>query len=145
MHLGSSATAWGIAMSLNNLGGVATQQDDYKRAEALREESLALLRELGDKSGVALSLLNLGFTATKQQEYTQAAALMTESLALYWELGDKRWVAYCLEGLAEILQAQATSPEMQRRAVRLFSVAAALRMAIGVPVELDERAAYDRA
>ena len=119
-------------------------QEDLNQAEALHGESLALRRELGDKSGVAMSLLNLGFTAIKQREYARAAALMTESLTLHWELGDKRWVAYCLEGLAEILQAQANSPEMLRRAARFFSVAAGLRTAIGVPVELDERAAYDQ-
>jgi predicted ATPase/class 3 adenylate cyclase len=134
----------GIAMSLNNLGSVATQQEDYKRAEALHEESLALRRDLGDKSGIALSLFNLGWTATKQQEYARAAAFMTESLTLYWELGDKRSIAYCLEGLAEILQAQAISPEVSRRAARFFSVAAALRATIGAPVDPVERVAYDR-
>ena len=88
--------------------------------------------------------LTWGWTATKQREYARAIALETESLALHWELGDKRWVAYCLEGLAEILQAQASSPEMFRCAARFFSAAATLREAIGVPVELAERAAYNQ-
>jgi hypothetical protein len=123
---------------------VANLQEDLDRAEALHGESLALRRELGHRAGIAISLLNLGFTATKQQEYARAAAFMTESLALHWELGDKRWVAYCLEGLAEILQVQASSPEMLQHATRFFSVAATLREAISVPVELAERASYDQ-
>jgi tetratricopeptide (TPR) repeat protein len=135
---------WGIAASLSNLGDVASQQVDYKRAEALYVESLVLRRQLGDKSGIALSLLSLGLTATKQHDYAHALALATESLKLHWELGDKRLVAYCLEGLAEILQAQASSPEMLWRAARFFSVAAALRAAIGAPVDPDDRAIYDQ-
>ena len=37
----------GIANSLNNLGNVAYEQDDYPAARA-DEESLAIVRELGD-------------------------------------------------------------------------------------------------
>ncbi len=123
---------------------MATQQGDYARAEALHEESLALRRELGDTWGIAISLLSLGCLAADQHDYARAATLEKEALSLYGELGDKRWIAACLEGLAAVAGVPGSTQEALLHAARLFGVAAALREAIGAPVEPNEREAHEQ-
>jgi hypothetical protein len=49
-----------IAISLNNLGTVAQEQEDYDTARTSFKESLALCREVGDKVGIISSLAGLG-------------------------------------------------------------------------------------
>jgi LmbE family N-acetylglucosaminyl deacetylase len=50
---------------------LARQLGHYARAAALYEESLAIMRELGDLRGVALSLGNLGAVACDRGEYAR--------------------------------------------------------------------------
>ena len=59
---------------------------DDKQARILREESLALFRQLGDVTGIAYSLINLGIGALNQNDHTQATAYLKESLALFHQL-----------------------------------------------------------
>jgi len=134
----------GIAYSLSNLGLIATEQGDYPRAEALHQESLALRRELGDTSGIAISLLSLGWLAVEQHNYALAARLETEGLALHWKLGDKRWIAISFEALAEVASSSDGAQGSLQQAVQLFGAAAALRTAIGAPVEPADQDRYDR-
>jgi non-specific serine/threonine protein kinase len=80
---------WGAAMSLNNLGKVATEYErDPAAGREYLEESLAILRELGDRQGFALALSNLGETLHEQREYGAARAVMEESLVIQREIGD---------------------------------------------------------
>ena len=53
------------AKVLNAAGVLAYYQGDYPAARALHEESLAIRRELGDRSGIAGSLNNLGNVALR--------------------------------------------------------------------------------
>ena len=59
---------------------------------------------------------------------------------MFGEAGDKFWMAVCLEGLAGVAAAQGQPVG----AARLFGAAAALRGAIGAPMEPARRAAYER-
>jgi tetratricopeptide (TPR) repeat protein len=116
---GDSATAWvlfeeslnlqrelgdryGIAMTLNNLGNVATAQGDYAAGQALYEESLSLCRDMGYKWGIVFALTNLGSEAYVQGEYATARALYEECLALCTEMDEKQAKAYALLGLGLI-------------------------------------------
>jgi hypothetical protein len=81
--------------------------------------------------------------AREQGDYALATTLHEESLAMRRELGDTRGIAYCLEGLASAARAAGRTRETLERAAHFFG-AAALRMAIGAPLALSERAAYDR-
>src|SRR5438046_5553860 len=91
---------WGAAMSLNNLGKVATEYErDPAAARQYLEESLAILRELGDQQGFALVLGNLGETLHEQGEYEPARALLQESLDILRELGDAYEAAQSLYSL----------------------------------------------
>jgi hypothetical protein len=54
---------WGIAVSLNNLGGVAFDAGDYVAARAFFKQSLAIRLELGDRWGIAEALEGLSYVA----------------------------------------------------------------------------------
>ena len=91
---------WGAAMSLNNLGKVATEYErDPAAARKYLEESLAILRELGDRQGFALVLSNLGETLHEQGEYEAARTLFEESLVIQREIGDAYETAQSLYSL----------------------------------------------
>jgi len=90
---------YGIALALNNLGGVALALGDYAAARALQEESLSLQREMDDKRGISNSLNNLGDVALMQGEVAAARALYEECLALCKKIDEKASMAHALLGL----------------------------------------------
>jgi ATP/maltotriose-dependent transcriptional regulator MalT len=89
-------------LALNNLGIVAQLQGDYDRAIAVHDESLALVRALGDERGVALSLLTMGTMAQLQGDVARATAHYDEGLALFRALGDTRGIAAVLSSLGTL-------------------------------------------
>jgi tetratricopeptide (TPR) repeat protein len=106
---------------------VARSQGDYARATALFEESLAIMRELGDARGIALSLTNLGGVACDQGEYTRAVALLEESLALARPSGDRYGIAVMLHELGNLAADQGE----YERAEALLEESLALFSALG--------------
>ena len=78
-------------MSLTNLGALAGRRGDFRRAEALFEEALALLRELGDRRWVAVSLSNLGVLAYWHRDDERAEVLLEEALAIARTVGSNEW------------------------------------------------------
>jgi tetratricopeptide (TPR) repeat protein len=91
-----------VAISLNNLGGVAEDQGDFVAARALHEESLGIRRKLGDKSGIASSLSHLGHVVNGLGEHAVARTLQDESLAIRRELGDRKGIATALNNLGNV-------------------------------------------
>src|SRR5581483_9367841 len=87
------------AKALTAAGNLARDQDDYERAAALHEESLALWRELDDQQGIAMSLNNLGVIARDRGDPDELERRCRESLALYHALGDTWGVAISLMNL----------------------------------------------
>jgi predicted ATPase/class 3 adenylate cyclase/Tfp pilus assembly protein PilF len=87
------------AKALNVAGVLAYYQGDYPAARARHEESLAILRQLGDRRGMASSLNNLGNVTCEQGDHSAARALHEESLAIRRELGDRRGIATSLGNL----------------------------------------------
>jgi Tetratricopeptide repeat len=61
-------------------GALAWRQGDYRRAEALAEESVARCREVGAKLDAAFALGILGFTALLQGQPMRALDLAEQSL-----------------------------------------------------------------
>jgi len=90
------------AYVLNAAGVLSYHQGDYPAARALYEESLAIRRELGDRSGIAGSLGNLGNVAVNQGDHSAARALQEQSLAIYRELGDRFGTANTLNNLGVV-------------------------------------------
>jgi tetratricopeptide (TPR) repeat protein len=98
------------ASVLNAAGALFYFQGDYPAARALYEESLAISRELGDRSGIASSLNNLGNAALNQRDYPAARALLEESLAIHRELGDRYGIATSLSNLGLVAYEQGDYP-----------------------------------
>jgi len=90
------------ASVFNAAGVLSYHQGDYPSASALYEESLAIFRELGDRSGIAASLGNLGNVAVNQGDHPAARALQEQSLAIYRELGDRFGTANTLNNLGVV-------------------------------------------
>jgi len=98
------------AYVLNAAGVLSYHQGDYPAARALYEESLAIRRELGDRSGIAGSLGNLGNVAVNQGDHPAARALQEQSLAIYRELGDRFGTANTLNNLGVVALNQGDYP-----------------------------------
>jgi tetratricopeptide (TPR) repeat protein/DNA-binding CsgD family transcriptional regulator len=89
--------------ALQGLGSLIYDTGDFGAARAPYEESLALSRQLGDKTGIARSLDGLGLVALREEDNPSLAqARHQESLALYRELGDKDGSALALYHLGHV-------------------------------------------
>jgi predicted ATPase/DNA-binding SARP family transcriptional activator/DNA-binding CsgD family transcriptional regulator len=85
---GDAATTPKRFHTLNLLGALAiNEENDYAQGEALWEESLAAVQEVGDTFHVGATLSNLGYTALMQGNYERATMRCEEALALAYELG----------------------------------------------------------
>ena len=101
----SLASLRGVALKV--AGNLAWEQGDYAAARAHAEESLALMRQLGDRPGTAGALNQLGLVVRDQGDYATARVLTEESLALMRQLGERvgdkaniTWVLHNLGNLA---------------------------------------------
>jgi non-specific serine/threonine protein kinase len=66
------------------------------------EQSLALMRELDDRSGIARALLNYGILLEQLGDYDAARATHAECLVILRELGDRRRIGLSLNNLGEV-------------------------------------------
>jgi non-specific serine/threonine protein kinase len=94
------------AKALHGASALAWQQGDYRAARTLGEESLALVRELGDRKGIAASLDNLATLAYGEGEYASCRALHEESLAIFREVHDRWGTAATLDNLGTVVCVQ---------------------------------------
>ena len=101
------------ARALNGSGSLAFYQGDYKAAWDLREESLAIFRQIGDQRGIAATLMNLGLVAGEQGDYKAARALHTECLAIQRQLENRQGIALALNNLGIITFDQGDYEETQ--------------------------------
>jgi hypothetical protein len=111
---------------------------DLATARSLLSQSLATLRDLGDKRGIALVLHNLGGVAQDDHDLAAAGIRYREALTLRRELGDGRGVAEDLEGLA------ASAAGHDVLAARLLGAASTLRETLGAPHSAADRARHAR-
>jgi DNA-binding CsgD family transcriptional regulator/tetratricopeptide (TPR) repeat protein len=70
--------------------------------EQMAEESLALYRELGDRTGMVNSLYRLGAIARIRSQFTQAHTHLEAAIALAKETGNRLMQALCTTELARI-------------------------------------------
>jgi predicted ATPase len=92
--------AWVLARAGMN----AIFRNEYELARTLLEESLAVLRELGDPRRTAEALVHLGHTMLQLMNHEEALACYEEALALYREAGDPPGIAFALHALGEYLR-----------------------------------------
>jgi tetratricopeptide (TPR) repeat protein len=130
----------GLSQSLNNLGVMALDQQNYDQAQIFYQQSLSFCEQLGNRWGIAMAFSNLGEIALEQGNYRQALLLGTKALTIQHTLGDRWGIASSLEVLAGAAGALGRSII----AARLFSAAAALRLAIGSPLSPNNLMRYTR-
>src|SRR5262249_335650 len=85
---GLGATA-ARARTLDAAGRLALLRNDAADGRARLEASLAIWRDLGERSGVQACLTNLGVAASRLGDWPAAQACFTESLGLARELGNQ--------------------------------------------------------
>jgi predicted ATPase/class 3 adenylate cyclase len=117
----------GIAIALDRLGNVATEEGDYDNAPKMFEEALTLKRELNNRHGIASSLINLGWVALRPGNYALASSRLEEALDLHRQLGDKNGIAMALSGLSEV----AVREGDLEKASQLIEASLAIRKEIG--------------
>lgn len=91
------------ARALGVMGYFLALGDFGKDARPILEESLALYRELDDRSGVAHGLLYKGIFIFREHDAKQGTKLILESLTIYRELEQKLGIFAALSYLGSII------------------------------------------
>ena len=115
------------AKALLVAANLAFIQSDYKRAEPLFKESLALYRELEDQPGIAFALSMLGSVAWTQGDMAVARTVTEEALAIARQVDDMERIATSLFILGLISSSQGE----YARARALFEESVATHRATG--------------
>jgi len=103
------------AKALSGGGFLAWMQGDQVTARSQLEESVALLREVGDKQGLAQALRFLSGSFESQGEYALARPLAEESVELFREGEDKFGLAITLSRLGITALAQGDAAAARAR------------------------------
>jgi non-specific serine/threonine protein kinase len=91
------------AQALDLAGAYALNQGDYAAARALKEEGVAILRELGDTERLGYSLLHLGhLVGYAQEDFRAAQVLYQEGLDLFRGLSHAEGTAHALFHLGDV-------------------------------------------
>lgn len=124
-----------LAMTLFNVGWLASLKGDDNRAESALVESLALYRQIGGQRTVPYTLNLLGLLAWRQAQFARASALLVESLTLSRDLGTQLGVVNSLETL--IVPARETANH--EHVACLLGATESIRSTIGAPLPPVER------
>jgi tetratricopeptide (TPR) repeat protein len=89
-------------MALGSLGSLHRAAGRPGRARELWEESLPLIRAVGDRYGIAIVLFGLAFVAIEEGQPEDATPTLLEALELARELDYREGIAYFLEGAAAV-------------------------------------------
>jgi predicted ATPase/class 3 adenylate cyclase len=115
------------AGALTALGGVAYWQEDFPAFSRAYEESLAISKEVGDRSAQAVGTYNLAFVSAYVGDFEAFMGMLEESRTMFEELGDRRGVADTIWFLATIARLQGDLP----RSRVLAEESLALHRAVG--------------
>lgn len=100
---GARARTFARCRALYAAGNIGTAMARYDEAQAYVEESLAIAREIDDKSRVAAALVLLGTIFSYRGDRLRARSCYEESLVLSEELGDLLRLSNVYGSLAAIL------------------------------------------
>lgn len=115
------------AKALRAAGILATEQGDYAHGGAFIEESLGLVRQLGDLQAEATLLTVLANIAKYRTNYKDADALYTDALALFRRLDDVRSISVVLNNLGSL----AKEHSHYARAISLYDESLAMKRTLG--------------
>ncbi|MET0624260.1 MAG: protein kinase, partial [Pyrinomonadaceae bacterium] len=88
------------ANGLKLLGVAHEVSGRFAEAQECFEQSLALLKELGDRRNLGFMLNNLGVIAHLGADYSEAVRRYTEALEIFREIGERTWELPTLGNLA---------------------------------------------
>lgn len=88
---------WGMGMTMNNLGALATDRRDYPTALAYHQQAVAIRRRICDRHGEGSSLNNLSMVYYLMGDYEQAHVHIDAAVTLARELGERGWLVSFLE------------------------------------------------
>lgn len=103
---GAQAVIGYRAKAFTGAGAMALREGDFTEARAFHQQSLNILRQIGDKRRIAASLANQGTVAQAQGDYASARTLLEESLSLHRALENKIGICNTLRPLANLAQRQ---------------------------------------
>ena len=101
-----SAKRKGHAVALHQVGIYQQKRGEYTKARQYYQDSLAIDRELGDRSRIGISLHQLGMLAQYQGDYSQAKQYYQDSLAIDRERGHRSGIAISLHQLGVLSHLQ---------------------------------------
>ena len=102
-----------------NLGIAYRSVGEYEKARELFEESLAILKEIGDRNGKARTCyVNLGTVYLSTGEYEKARELFEKSLAIHKEIGDRNGEAACYGNLGTVYESVGEYEKARSRTFR---------------------------
>lgn len=90
------------ASTLADAGQIAAYMGRYPEARGFLEESIAIARQIGDRSRVEYALQPLGLACIGMGDLVSAKGYMAEALALAREMGEHREIAAALNWAAQI-------------------------------------------
>ena len=129
-----------IALILSFLGHLEHWEQNYTRAQATYEESLALLRKAGGTGDEPRVLQGLAHTCLQQGDLNQAHALICESVMLCKRQGKVEGLSECLIGFGAL----ASERGMPAEAVRLLTTGAIHGVSVHLSFLVAEGREYER-
>jgi predicted ATPase/DNA-binding SARP family transcriptional activator len=120
---------WAQAMTLSNMGKMATELGDYGRAQELIAESLERHRQVGQGWGLAKTLADQGILSVHLGQLETAQQVLAESQAICEEIQAEDMLATVKCGFALLSMRQGD----HERAGRLLREALTIRHATGGP------------
>jgi non-specific serine/threonine protein kinase len=133
---GKTGSTWTLIF----LGDVALNHSNPEWARSLYEETVAILRELGDLNFLAYSVRRLAELYWQKGDYDQARARLQESLTLNQEVADPRGITACLAGFAAVAVARKQYP----RAAQLMGAVETQLASLGIRLLYMDKMEYDR-
>ena len=113
--------------TLGDMGRVEDARGDYETALRYLEQSLEILREIGDKAGEGTTLSNMGSVAHARGDYETALRYLEQSLEMLREVGDKAGEGTMLNNISQIYDARGD----YESALRYLEQSLAIRLEIG--------------
>jgi non-specific serine/threonine protein kinase len=132
---GKTGSAWTMIF----MGDVALTNSNPAWARLLYEETIAILRELGDLNFLAYSVRRLAQLLWYEGHYDDAISHLRESLKLNQDVVDPRGVIACLACFAAVAVAQGQF----QRAARLMGAVETQLASLGIRLLYTDKIEYD--
>jgi tetratricopeptide (TPR) repeat protein len=91
-----------LGIALAQQGLLYFRKGEYSRSQLLYQESISLLRQMGDQALLADALIFLGVIRHLQGDYQQAKSLLQEGLACARTVKDEWFAAYAIYNLGGV-------------------------------------------